>query len=127
MVMSYLKREDIPYHYALADAFTVGDAYFCSIMGPTNPNRIYLWAGPGGTDGLGVGPATYNGLSVNNAYRVFPTFPGPPLQDKTAGHGVEGGKDEYGCFACETKDHVEQKKNHEKYDGQNDFQSHSAQ
>jgi phospholipase C len=84
MVMSYLKREDIPYHYALADAFTVGDSYFCSIMGPTNPNRMYLWSGsvgninglgPGGTDGLGAGPATYNGLSVNNAYWVFPTFP----------------------------------------------------
>jgi phospholipase C len=84
MVMSYLTREDIPYHYALADAFTVGDAYFCSIMGPTNPNRMYLWSGcvgninglgSGGTDGMGAGPATYNGLSVNNAYWVFPTFP----------------------------------------------------
>jgi len=34
-----MTREDIPYHFALADAFTVGDAYYCSIMGPTNPNR----------------------------------------------------------------------------------------
>jgi len=84
MVMSYMKREDIPYHYALADAFTVGDAYFCSIMGPTNPNRMYLWTGcvgnlsnlgAGGADGKGAGPATYNGLSVNNAYWTFPTFP----------------------------------------------------
>jgi phospholipase C len=84
MTMSYQTREDIPYHYALADAFTVGDAYFCSIMGPTNPNRTYLWSGcvgnlsglgPGGTDGQGAGPMTYNGLSVNNAYWTFPTFP----------------------------------------------------
>jgi phospholipase C len=84
MVMSYMTREDIPYHYALADAFTVGDAYFCSIMGPTNPNRMYLWSGcignlsnlgSDGADGMGAGPATYNGLSVNNAYWVFPTFP----------------------------------------------------
>jgi phospholipase C len=84
MVMSYMTREDIPYHYALADAFTVGDAYFCSIMGPTNPNRTYLWSGcvgnlsnlgPGGTDGQGAGPMTYNGLSLNNAYWTFPTFP----------------------------------------------------
>jgi phospholipase C len=84
MVMSYQTREDIPYHYALADAFTVGDAYFCSIMGPTNPNRTYLWSGcvgnlsnlgPGGTDGQGAGPMTYNGLSLNNAYWNFPTFP----------------------------------------------------
>jgi phospholipase C len=84
MVMSYVTREDIPFHYALADAFTVGDAYHCSIMGPTNPNRMYLWAGcvgnlsnlgSGGTDGQGAGPATYNGLSINNAYWTFPTFP----------------------------------------------------
>jgi len=84
LVMSYMTRDDLPYHYALADAFTVGDAYHCSIMVPTNPNRMYLWSGcvgnlsnlgPGGTDGLGAGPATYNGLSINNAYWTFPTFP----------------------------------------------------
>jgi phospholipase C len=84
MVMAYNTREDLPYHYALADAFTVGDAYHCSIMGPTNPNRMYLWSGcignvnylgAGGTDGQGAGPATYNGLSVNNAYWVWNTFP----------------------------------------------------
>ncbi len=84
MVMSYMTREELPYHHALADAFTVGDAYFCSIMGPTNPNRMYLWSGcvgnvnylgKGGADGHGAGPATYNGLSVNNAYWVFNTFP----------------------------------------------------
>ncbi len=84
MVMSYLTREDIPFHYALADAFSVGDAYHCSIMGPTNPNRTYLWSGcvgnlsnlgPGGTDGQGAGPMTYNGLSLNNAYWTFKTFP----------------------------------------------------
>jgi phospholipase C len=84
LAMSYMTREDLPYHHALADAFTVGDAYFCSIMGPTNTNRMYLWSGsvgnlsnlgPGGTDGLGAGPATSNGLSPNNAYWTFPTFP----------------------------------------------------
>jgi phospholipase C len=84
LAMSYMTRDDLPYHYALADAFTVGDAYFCSIMGPTNPNRMYLWSGcvgnlsnlgPGGTDGSGAGPATSNGLSPNNAYWMFPTFP----------------------------------------------------
>jgi phospholipase C len=83
-VMSYVNRDDLPYHYALADAFTIGDAYHCSIMGPTNPNRCYLWTGSignvdylgaGGTDGAGAGPVTYNGLSVNNQYFVWETFP----------------------------------------------------
>jgi phospholipase C len=82
--MSYMIREDLPYHYALADAFTVGDAYHSSIMGPTNPNRMYLWTGcvgnvnylgAGGTDGDGYGPVTANGLSPNNAYYVWETFP----------------------------------------------------
>jgi phospholipase C len=82
--MNYMTREDVPYHNALADAFTVGDAYHCSIMGPTNPNRYYMWAGcignlsnlgPGGADGHGSGPATFNGLSKNGAYWTFPTFP----------------------------------------------------
>jgi phospholipase C len=84
MAMSYMTREDIPYHYALADAFTLGDAYYCSMMGPTNPNRCYIWTGcvgnvnylgAGGTDGHGAGPVTSNGLSVNNAYYVWKTFP----------------------------------------------------
>ncbi|MFH8473656.1 phosphocholine-specific phospholipase C [Streptomyces sp. NPDC018000] len=43
--MGYLTREDIPYQYALADAFTLCDAYFCSLAGPTSPNRLYLWTG----------------------------------------------------------------------------------
>jgi phospholipase C len=84
IAMNYMTRADVPYHCALADAFTVGDAYFCSVMGPTNPNRDYLWTGcignlsnlgSGGTDGHGAGPVTYNGLSVNGAYFVWPTYP----------------------------------------------------
>src|SRR5262245_49766007 len=31
MAMSYMTRDDLPVHFALADAFTVGDAYFCSV------------------------------------------------------------------------------------------------
>ncbi|HZD75494.1 MAG TPA: phospholipase C, phosphocholine-specific [Acidobacteriaceae bacterium] len=84
IAMSYMTRIDIPYHYALADAFTVGDAYHHSIMGPTSPNRYYLFTGcvgnlsdlgSGGTDGLGAGPVTANGLSVNGASFVWETFP----------------------------------------------------
>lgn len=45
MTMGYLKREDVSFHYALADAFTLCDSYFCSIHADTCPNRIYLWTG----------------------------------------------------------------------------------
>src|SRR5260370_347358 len=42
MAMSYMTREDLPYHHALADAFTVGGAYFFSILRPPHPNRFYF-------------------------------------------------------------------------------------
>jgi phospholipase C len=58
--MTHLAREDIPFHYALADAFTVCDAYHCSLMGPTDPNRYYMWTGYVGNDGTGGGPVVDN-------------------------------------------------------------------
>src|SRR5260221_335382 len=58
--MSYLTRKDIPYHYALADAFTVCDAYYCSLMGPTDPNRYHMWTGWVGNDGKNGGPVITN-------------------------------------------------------------------
>ncbi|WP_037863204.1 phosphocholine-specific phospholipase C [Streptomyces sp. NRRL S-340] len=58
--MAYLTRKDIPFHYALADAFTVCDAYHCSLIGSTDPNRYYLWTGHTGNDGKGGGPVLGN-------------------------------------------------------------------
>ncbi len=58
--MAYLTREDIPFHYALADAFTVCDSYHCSLLGPTDPNRYYMWTGWVGNDGSGGGPVISN-------------------------------------------------------------------
>jgi phospholipase C len=43
--LGYLDRADLPFHYALADAYTVGDAYHCSVLSATGPNRTYLWSG----------------------------------------------------------------------------------
>ncbi|MFI1393562.1 phosphocholine-specific phospholipase C [Streptomyces sp. NPDC020681] len=58
--MAYLTREDIPFHYALADTFTVCDAYHCSFIGSTDPNRYYMWTGYTGNDGTGGGPVLGN-------------------------------------------------------------------
>ncbi|MFJ4577998.1 phosphocholine-specific phospholipase C [Streptomyces echinatus] len=58
--MAYLTRDDIPFHYALADAFTICDAYHCSFMGSTDPNRYYMWSGYVGNDGKGGGPVLGN-------------------------------------------------------------------
>jgi phospholipase C len=58
--MAHLVRSDIPFHYALADAFTICDAYHCSLLGPTDPNRYYMWTGWVGNDGKGGGPVVDN-------------------------------------------------------------------
>ncbi|NKQ23718.1 phosphocholine-specific phospholipase C [Streptomyces galbus] len=58
--MAYLERRDIPFHYALADTFTVCDAYHCSFIGSTDPNRYYMWTGYTGNDGKGGGPVLGN-------------------------------------------------------------------
>jgi phospholipase C len=60
VTMTYETRNDIPYHYALADAFTICDAYHCSVMGPTDPNRYHMWTGWVGNDGSGGGPVITN-------------------------------------------------------------------
>ena len=45
MTMGHYTREDIPFYYALADAFTVCDQHYCSAMTSTTPNRCYFWTG----------------------------------------------------------------------------------
>lgn len=45
LTLGYYDREDIPFYYALADAFTVCDQNFCSSLTGTTPNRLYLWTG----------------------------------------------------------------------------------
>jgi len=54
--MGYYTRADIPFYYALADAFTICDNYFCSVMGPTDPNRLYTMAASIDPDGKNGGP-----------------------------------------------------------------------
>jgi phospholipase C len=43
--LGYLDRGDLPFHYALADAYTICDAYHCSGLTATGPNRTFLFSG----------------------------------------------------------------------------------
>lgn len=45
LTMGYYTREDLPFNYALADAFTICDQNFCSAMTGTWPNRLFFWSG----------------------------------------------------------------------------------
>lgn len=69
--MIYFNRADIPFHHALADAFTVCDSYYCSVMGPTYPNRNYMFTGWTGNDGRGHGPQ----LETDSLVCDWPTYP----------------------------------------------------
>ena len=58
--MGYYGKDDIPFQFALANAFTVCDAYHCSLAGSTNPNRLFLWTGTNDPQGQHGGPAVDN-------------------------------------------------------------------
>ena len=75
--MGYYDREDIPFYYALADAFTICDQNFCSTLTGTTPNRLHLWTGtirekpdPASTPNVRNSDVDY-GASAN-----WKTFPG---------------------------------------------------
>jgi phospholipase C len=52
--MGYFTQAELEFQFALANAFTICDAYHCSLHGGTNPNRIFLWTGTNGPGGARV-------------------------------------------------------------------------
>lgn len=74
-VMEYLTRAQVPVSWALADAYTSCDRYFCSVMGPTWPNRMYWHA------------ASSNGINVNE----LPAggFNWPSIHQRAADKGID--------------------------------------
>jgi phospholipase C len=63
--MAYYTRADVPWHMALADGFTVCDAYFSSVLGATFPNRYMSMTGTIDPQGRNGGPA------IDNTVRRF--------------------------------------------------------
>jgi phospholipase C len=60
--MGYYDQQDLPYYYSLASNFTLCGNYFCSLLGPTDPNRLYLCSGTSGgntTNSIPNGSLTY--------------------------------------------------------------------
>jgi phospholipase C len=82
--MGYYRRKDLPFYYALADKFTICDGYHCSVLGPTDPNRLMslsAWIDPAGTHG---GPVIQtNGLSRNGKVS-WTTMP-----ERLSVHGID--------------------------------------
>jgi phospholipase C len=72
--MGYYKEDDIPFHWALARAFTVCDNYYSSVLGATDPNRLYMWTGMVDPNGTGGGPVIQNGGMPTSPY-TWVTYP----------------------------------------------------
>jgi phospholipase C len=75
LTMGYFTRDDIPFHWALADAFTICDRYHCSVLGPTNPNRLYMWTGMIDPAGTGGGPVIDDSPGFDNVTLSWTTYP----------------------------------------------------
>ena len=74
--LGHYTREDIPFYYALADAFTICDQHFCSALTCTTPNRLYLWSGTVREKQTADSPAKMNNEeAVYDAEVSWPTFP----------------------------------------------------
>jgi phospholipase C len=58
--MGHYTESDLPFQFALAEAFTICDAYHCSFHGGTNPNRLFIWTGTNDPSGRGYGPVVDN-------------------------------------------------------------------
>lgn len=97
-VMGYYNRTDIPFQFALAEAFTICDAYHCSIMGPTWPNRMYWMTGTIDPDGLHRGPII-NNKAPKGGY-TWTTYP-ERLQEAGISWKVYQQDDNYGCNVLE--------------------------
>lgn len=97
--MGYYKREDIPFQFALAEAFTLCDAFHCSVLGPTWPNRMYWMTGTIDSDGLHGGPIL-NNTYPKEGYR-WPTY-AERLEAASISWKVYQQHDNYGCNLLET-------------------------
>ena len=58
--MGYYTQAELPFQFALANAFTICDAYHAAIHSSTNPNRLFLFTGTNDPAGAGGGPAIDN-------------------------------------------------------------------
>lgn len=74
--LGHYTREDLPFYYALADAFTVCDHHFCSSLTGTTPNRLYYWSGTLREEQNGASPANVENAFINYSHPAhWKTFP----------------------------------------------------
>ena len=83
--MGYFTRKDLAFYYALADAFTICDGYHCSVLGPTDPNRVMSISATIDPAGVAGGPCLVTQTTERQAdYGTF-TWTTMPEQLSAAG------------------------------------------
>lgn len=97
-VMGYYTRSDIPFQFALAEAFNICDAYHCSILGPTWPNRMYWMTGTIDPEGKYGGPIIDNVVPKGGC--KWTTY-AERLEKAGISWKVYQEKDNYGCNMLE--------------------------
>ncbi|AZY50894.1 phospholipase C, phosphocholine-specific [Bordetella avium] len=76
--MGYYKQTEMEFQFALAEAFTLCDAYHCASHGGTNTNRLFHWTGTNDPLAQGGGPSTRNrldSLGASTAGWSWKTYP----------------------------------------------------
>src|SRR5215472_4418332 len=86
LTMGYYTRADLLYYYALADAFTICDNYFCSVIGPTDPNRLYCMAASLDPDGKSGGPILQT--IVNNRSSLYGRLTYTTMPEQLQARGI---------------------------------------
>ncbi|MBL1410302.1 phosphocholine-specific phospholipase C [Sphingobacterium faecale] len=74
LTLGYYTREDIPFYYAFADAFTICDQHFCSSITGTTTNRHFFWTGKCIPE-KGAKPLVRNSEVYFNKEAQWRTFP----------------------------------------------------
>ncbi|MDA8359958.1 MAG: phospholipase [Actinomycetota bacterium] len=87
MVMGYFTRQQLAYYYALAGAFTICDAYHCSVLGPTVPNRLYAWSAFLDPDGTHGGPVLET-PGISDAGHAVGSVSWDTMPEVLSDHGV---------------------------------------
>ncbi len=81
--LGYYDRSDHVYHVDLAQSFALADHNFCSLIGPTLPNRLYLWSGTSGFTAANRPPGGVGqGIPYDNPpVTSLPKFDWPTMAD----------------------------------------------
>jgi phospholipase C len=86
LTMGYYERQDVTFYRGLADAFTICDEYYCSVLGPTDPNRVMWFSGTIDPHGHHGGPCLTT--LVSNRANQFGKFDWRTMPENLSEAGV---------------------------------------